>query len=108
MKLSAEEFALFVKNVEALSSMSGINGTKIHAGIADNTGLTYKALSIREDSTAFTSLTMTGGAGGDLDETYFLKGSPTLLRGDLLVAPTGYIITQFELSAGSVGASLAV
>jgi len=107
MKLSAEEFALFNSMTECVLSMSGVNGTKIHAGTADNTGLAYKAVSIRADSTAFTSLTMTGD-GADLDETYFLIGSPVLLKGDLLVAPKGYIITQFKLSAGSLSGSLAV
>ena len=91
---------------EATNSMSGINGTKVFGGTGAHTGLRIKALCIREDATAFTSLVMTGGPGGDLSETYFLVGTTDLLKGDLLVAPKGYILTSFELSAGSALASL--
>lgn len=105
-KLSQEEIALLYLFAAQLGSMSGINGTKVYGGTGANTGLSIKALSVREDATAFTTLTMTGGPGGNLDKNYFIVGGATLLRGDLLVAPTGYIITAFELSAGSVLASL--
>ena len=91
---------------EATNSMSGVNGTKVFGGTDPHTDLRVKALAIREDDTAFTSLVMTGGPGGDLSETYFLVGTTALLKGDLLVAPKGYIITSFQFSAGSALASL--
>ena len=93
-----------LEKVFNLDVMAGANGTRVYGGVGANTGLNAKALTIREDATGFTSLSMTNGTTV-LTHTYFIVGGAGLLKGDYLAAPRGYTITAFQLSAGSVGVS---
>lgn len=80
--------------------MAGANGSKVY-GVAEYTGLSLTAISVREDSTVFDYLTAEGG-GPALGKADFYLDGTTPKAGDLLVPPPGYRFTSFELSAGSV------
>lgn len=102
--LSQAEYDLLANVADSLELLSGKNGTKVYGGTSAYTDLDLRSISVREDSTAFTSLTCVGG-GAALGAAEFILGGATLLKGDLLVAPHGYRFTAFQLSAGSVSAT---
>jgi hypothetical protein len=103
-KLSPEELRLLYLFEAYLDSMSGGEGTKVYSGTGANTGLSLKALSVRETPTSFTSLAMSSGAGKTVltEADIFVGGVVDLQQGDLIRPPQGYTITAFELASGSV------
>ena len=105
--ISERTIQLLVHLNEALSTMSGRNGTFIYSGTTAYTNLNFTAIAIREDATAFSLFTMIDptGAGPNLALSDIVLGGATLIRGDLLRVPAGYIVSAFTLSAGSIQAT---
>lgn len=105
MKLSEREVTLLQEQRDSTRLISGSNGTKIFGGTTARTGLNYKALLIREDATAFTTLVCTSSSGASAKGSSDFIVDATYLKGDMLVAPDGYFFSAFTLSSGSVSAT---
>lgn len=102
-KLSNEEFTILNSIAESLMAMSGRYGSRVIGDATARTGLHVTSISIREDATAFTTLTCTNGiAAQNLGASYFLGGAAATKAGDLWTAPAGYRFTEIDLSTGSI------
>jgi len=90
--------------MENLDRLAGRSGMVIIDGTADNTTLSYDYMIVREAST-LTSMTgkkIDGGTTIDLKATQNWDGS--LVAGDELIPPSGYVISQVKMATGSVKA----
>lgn len=101
-KLAPIETSSLLDMEKSLRIISGRNGARILGGTAAFENLQVDSITIREDATAFTTLTCTDGVA-TLGATFFLGGASGFLKGDMLVGPKGYRFITIELSGGSVG-----
>ena len=101
-KLAPVETNSLLDMEKSLKIISGRNGARVIGGTALLSNLQVNSITIREDATAFTTLTCTDGVT-TLGDTFFLGGASGFLKGDLLTALPGYWFTDIKPSAGSIG-----
>jgi hypothetical protein len=103
-KLAPIETDSILSTDKSLKIMSGSDGARVIGGTALISNLQVAVISIREDSTAFTTLVCTNGLSSTtpLGVTFFLGGASTFLKGDMLSGPPGYWFTSIKPSAGSI------
>lgn len=82
--------------------MSAYKGTKIYGGTSAHTGLNLKALSIREDGTVFSTLTINNSVGKTITFSEIYLGTSVTIKGDLIVVPEDFRIVAMTMTSGSV------
>lgn len=88
--------------MNSLRVMSAYKGTKVYGGTSAHTGLNLKALSIREDGTTFSTLTINNSTGKVITFGEIYLGTSVTIKGDLIVVPEDYRIVAMTMTSGSV------
>jgi len=88
--------------MSASSRIAGLGGCDVIADTDARSGKNYVMVVVQED-TVFNALTGTNGAGGTVDfQATMGVSTNTLKQGAILSTPNGSVITDLDLTSGSV------